>query len=90
MKNKLPKIGESIPIHGHRWTVHQAKATRIILVPDAGDLRAWRARAGLNQRAAAEAISAAGYAISQPQLARIESGTRSAAAELLALLTRLR
>lgn len=66
------------------WQLHGESAKRLIFRAENTDgkkVLAWRTKKKLNQRDAAEQLG-----ISQGQLARIESGTRSCPPELLALL----
>lgn len=63
------------------WQIFSATETKLVFVPSGNPLAQWRKKNKLNQRDAAAKLG-----ISQGQLARIESGTRTMSLELLAKL----
>lgn len=76
---------ETIQFQGERWQLHRATARRLIFHPvntSGKKFVRWRKSAGLNQRDAAQKLG-----ISQTQLAKIELGSRTAPAELLAVVS---
>lgn len=74
-----------VKIDGKTWRVLRATASRIVLVPAGkSPVLAWREKAKLTQRAAAEVLG-----LSQPTLHRIERGDRPADDELLARVAAL-
>lgn len=65
---------ETIILLGQRWQIASATKNRIVLsaiCDDADDLKAWRSKRDLTQRAAAERLG-----ISQALVANIERGNR--------------
>ncbi len=72
----------TINFQGRQWQLHKQTDTKLVFVLAANPLAKWRKKQKMNQRDAAAALG-----ISQGQLARIESGTRTMSAELLAKLS---
>lgn len=70
-----------IQLCGSLWKIHSATETKIVLKRAVNPVSVWRQRLGINQRAAAAKLG-----ISQPQLARIERGTRIPSSGVLAKL----
>lgn len=63
---------------GKLWKLHKQTDTKLTFVPAGNVLSDWRRKKELNQRDAATRLG-----ISQGQLARIESGTRTMSTDLL-------
>lgn len=72
---------KTIHFAGKSWRLHTQAPAKLVFVPAANPLATWRKKAKLNQRDAAAKLG-----ISQGQLARIESGTRTISEELLSKL----
>lgn len=66
-----------ISFGGKTWRLHKQTDTKLVFVPAGNVLSDWRRKKELNQRDAATRLG-----ISQGQLARIESGTRTMSPEI--------
>lgn len=76
---------KTVKIDGKTWRVLSASAAKIVLIPAGkSPVLAWRKKAKISQRAAAELLG-----LSQPTLHRIERGDRPADDDLLARVSAL-
>jgi len=74
----------TIRFQGREWQLYKQTPTKLVFVPSSNPLAAWRKKNKLNQRDAALQLG-----ISQGQLARLESGTRTISEELLTKLNEI-
>jgi DNA-binding XRE family transcriptional regulator len=72
---------KNIHFQGQQWQLYKQTPSKLVFVLAANPLATWRKKNKLTQRDAAVRLG-----ISQGQLARIESGTRTISGDLLAKL----